>query len=45
MRKLESEKIAEALGATASENDVAVIMGAGNINEIFPLLDLKKAKK
>ena len=39
------EKIAEALGSIVSKNDVAVIMGAGNINEIFPLLDLKKAKK
>jgi UDP-N-acetylmuramate--alanine ligase len=38
-------EIAEALSKTVSENDVAVIMGAGNINEIFPILDLKNAKK
>ena len=38
-------EIAEALAKAVSENDVAVIMGAGNINEIFPMLDLRNAKK
>ena len=38
-------EIAGHLSKTVAKNDVAVIMGAGNINEIFPLLDLKTAKK
>ena len=38
----DTKDAAKKLAACVSENDVVVIMGAGDINTIFPILDIKK---